>query len=89
MTLASWRRNMGIAGIVLLLVGATLMVGGGLYAGREGYAAGGDVMTGIWVGTIGTLGVVSGVVLLKLGLMGPYPKAYADRLPPVGPEVDD
>ena len=89
MNLTAWRRAMFAGGVLLLLVGATLMVGGGLYAGRAQYQAGGDVMGGIWAGTFGTLGVVVGVVLLKLAMFGPYPKQYADQLPPVGPEVDD
>ena len=89
MTLASWRRGMMALGAFLLFVGAAAMVGGGLYAGKQQYRAGGDVMAGIWVGTAGTLAVVTGVVMLKLGLMGPYPKQYAGELPPVGPEVDD
>ena len=89
MTLASWRRNMMIGGVLLLLVGATLMVGGGLSAGRAQYSPGGDVMTGIWVGTAGTLGVVAGVVLMKLGLFGPYPKQFAHLWPPQGPEVEE
>ena len=91
MTLASWRRAMVACGILLLLLGAIMMVGGGLYAGRQQYDpdAGGDVMAGIWVGTFGTLGVVAGVVCLKLSLFGPYPKEHAHQLPAVGPEVDE
>lgn len=75
---------MAVIGIGLLLVGATLMIGGGMYAGREQYDPdrGGDVMAGIWVGTFGTLGVVTGVVLLKLGLMGPYPRHLRAQAPP-------
>jgi hypothetical protein len=75
MTFVSWRRAMVAGGILLLLLGATMMIGGGLYAGRQQYTPddGGNVMAGIWVGTFGTLGVVTGVVVLKLGLMGPYP----------------
>ena len=88
-TLQSWRRTMFAAGALLTLVGAVLMVGGGLYAGRQQYHADGDVMAGIWAGTAGTLGVVTGVVLLKLAVLGPYPKQYAHELPPVGPEVDN
>lgn len=84
MMLRVWRRAMIASGVALLLVGATLMVGGGLYAGRQQYTPddGGNVMAGIWVGTFGTLGVVTGVVLLKLGLMGPYPKHLRAEAPP-------
>lgn len=84
MTLRRWRRLMAAVGIGLLLVGAVLMIGGGLYAGRQQYDpdAGGNVMLGIWVGTFGTLGVVTGVVLLKLGLMGPYPRHLRSQAPP-------
>ena len=84
MTLRTWRRAMAGSGIVLLLVGATLMVGGGLYAGRQQYTPddGGNAMAGIWVGTFGTLGVVTGVVLLKLGFMGPYPAHLRSQTPP-------
>ncbi len=89
MNLASWRRTMLSIGALLLLVGAVAMVGGGLYAGKQQYEPGGDVMAGIWVGTAGTLAVVTGVVLLKLGLLGPYPKQFADQMPTVGPEVED
>lgn len=89
MTLAAWRRSMFLAGAALLLAGAVAMVGGGLYAGKQQYAPGGDVMTGIWVGTFGTLGVVGGVVLLKLAVLGPYPARYADQQPAFGPEVDE
>lgn len=89
MTLQAWRKGMFAAGAGLLLLGAVAMVGGGLYAGKQQYHADGDVMTGIWVGTFGTLAVVTGVVLLKLSLFGPYPRQYADQLPDVGPEVDD
>jgi len=88
-TLRRWRRLMFALGAGLLLFGAVAMVGGGLYAGTQQYAAGGDVMTGIWVGTFGTLGVVAGVVFLKLAVFGPYPKQHAAELPPVGPEVED
>ena len=84
MTLRTWRRTMAVLGIGLLLIGATMMVGGGLYAGRQQYDpdVGGNVMAGIWVGTFGTLGVVTGVVLLKLGLMGPYPQHLRSQVPP-------
>ena len=80
MTLRRWRRTMFVLGTLLTLVGSVLMVGGGLYAGRAQYEPGGDVMTGIWVGTGGTLGVVTGVVLLKLAVLGPYPKQYAHEI---------
>lgn len=88
--LRSWKRRMLAAGLVLLALGAVAMVGGGLYAGRQQYqGAGGDVMAGIWVGTFGTLAVITGVVLAKLGLFGPYPRQFAHEAPAVGPEVDD
>lgn len=72
MNLTTWRRTMFASGAGLLLVGATLMVGGGLYAGLQQDA---DAMKGIWAGSFGTLGVVTGVVLLKLALFGPVPKS--------------
>ena len=76
MRLATWRRTMFAVGGAFLLLGAVLMVGGGLYAGRAQYdASGGVVMAGIWAGTVGTLGVVSGVVMLKLAVFGPVPKS--------------
>lgn len=87
--LASWKRRMLALGVLLLVVGAVAMVGGGLYAGKQQYGAGGDAMAGIWVGTFGTLGVITGVVVAKLGLMGPYPKHLQHEAPPVGPEVED
>lgn len=88
--LASWKRRMVGLGLLLVLVGSVAMVGGGLQAGRAQYVAGGDDGTlGLWVGTVGTLAVVTGVVVAKLGLMGPYPKQYAHEAPPVGPEVED
>lgn len=87
MNLAAWRRAMLAGGIVLLLVGATLMVGGGLYAGRAQYREGGDVMAGIWAGTFGTLGVVTGVVMLKLALFGPVPQSMRAEL--ADTEADD
>lgn len=87
--LQAWKRRMVAGGALLLLVGAVAMIGGGLYAGREQYTPGGDVMTGIWVGTFGTLGVITGVVVAKLGLFGPYPPKYAHEMTAVGPEVEE
>ncbi len=89
MTLRSWRRTVFAFGALLLLAGASMMIGGGLYAGKQQYEPGGDVMTGIWTGTFGTLGVVVGVVMLKVAVFGPYPKQYAHLWPAQGPEVDE
>jgi hypothetical protein len=87
--LATWRRAMLASGAVLLLVGVVAMVGGGLYAGREQYeGASGDIMTGIWVGSFGTLAVVTGVVLGKLALFGPVPRSMQHEAPSMGPDVE-
>ena len=80
---------MAIAGAALLVVGAVMMIGGGLAAGRAQYGNGGDVMAGIWVGTFGTLFVVTGVVLLKLAVFGPVPASMRHELPVREVEVDD
>lgn len=88
--LESWKRRMLAVGVLLVLLGSVAMVGGGLQAGRAQYVAGGDDGTiGLWVGTVGTLAVVTGIVVAKLGLVGPYPKHLAHLAPPVGPEVED
>ena len=89
MRLRTWRRAMFAAGAVLLVAGAVLMVGGGLAAGRAQYGNGGDVMAGIWTGTVGTLFVVTGVVLLKLAAFGPVPESMRHELPVREVEVDD
>lgn len=70
MDLVTWRRTMFVSGLLLLLAGVVAMVGGGLYAGLRLDAS---AMRGIWVGTVGTLAVVTGVVLLKLAVFGPVP----------------
>ncbi|MEK6974710.1 MAG: hypothetical protein AABY18_00045 [Candidatus Thermoplasmatota archaeon] len=85
MDLRTWRRTMFAVGATLLVAGATLMVGGGLYAGQHLDA---EAMRGIWVGSAGTLGVVTGVVLLKLALFGPVPKSMLAEAA-LQPEVDD
>lgn len=80
MELQSWRKAMFVGGAILLLVGSTLMVGGGLYAGQH---LDSNAMRGIWVASAGTLGVVTGAVMAKLALFGPYPQGQEL------PEVDD
>lgn len=74
MTLAAWRRRMALAGGTLLVLGAVLMIGGGLYAGMQQDTT---ALRGIWVASGGTLGTAVGGVLLKVALFGPVPAAYA------------
>lgn len=70
-----WRRRMRWSGAALVLGGTAMLLWGGLWAGMrldEG------AMTGIWVGTAGTLFVVLGAVFVKLALVGPLPRRWQD-----------
>lgn len=71
-----WQRRKLAQGIVLILIGVTMVVVGSIWAGTE---AGGATMNGIWLGTAGVLILVVGALFAKWGIVGPLPQGMQQR----------
>lgn len=70
LTLAAWNAWTLGAGLLGLVAGSTMLMVGGIWAGMR---VGQEAMTGIWLGSFGTLVTVVGGLLLKWRFFGPLP----------------
>lgn len=78
--LGRWRKQRGLAGLVLMLAGLVLVVVGSARIGTQEADA---VSQGAWIGSAGILCIVVGGLLCRLAVAGPFPRDL------VGPGLQD